>query len=70
MLQEINDKIEEDDQKTEKSDREDERHDWRKYLNKDSDQTIDDRDFNVFFAQNQRFFKTKIKQRNEINDMN
>ena len=33
-------------------------------------QIIDDRDFNVFFARDQRFFEIKIKQKNEINNLN
>ena len=70
MLRKTNDKTKEDDQKIEKNDREDEKHDWKKYLNKDNDQTGGDRDFNVFLARNQRSLKTKIKQKNEINDMN
>ena len=50
MLRKTNNEIEEDDQKIEKSDREDERHDERKYLSKNSGQTVDDRDFSVFSA--------------------
>ena len=42
----------------------------KKILEQKYDWTIDDRDFNVFFMRNQRFFKAKSKQRNEINDMN
>ena len=52
IFQKINNEIEESDQKIEKNDRKDERHDERKYLNKNNDQTVGDRDFNVFFAQN------------------
>ena len=70
MLRKTNDKIERDDQKIEKSDRKDEKHDWRKHLNKDNDQTIDDHDFSVFFARNQRSLKTKIKQKDKIDDIN
>ena len=70
MFWKTSDKTEEDDQKTEKNDQENERHDWRKYLNKNNDQTVDGRDFNVFFTQNQRFFKTKIKQEDEIDNIN
>ena len=39
-------------------------------MNKDCRQTVESCDFDVFFARNQRFFKTKIKQRNKINDIN
>ena len=49
IFRKTNNEIEENDQKIEKNDRKDKRHDWRKYLNKDNDQTIDDYDFNVFY---------------------
>ena len=39
-------------------------------MSEDNDQTIDDCDFNVFFARNQHLFETKIKQKNKINDIN
>ena len=42
----------------------------KKHLNKDNDQTVGDRDLNLFFTRNQRFFKAKIKQKNEIDDIN
>ena len=70
MFRKTNNEIEEDDQKIEKNDRKDEKHDERKYLNKDNDQTVDDHDFNIFFARDQRLFKAKIKQRNKIDDLN
>ena len=70
MLRKTNNETEKSDQKIEKSDRKDERHDGRKYLNKDNDQTISDRDLNVFSAQDQRFFEMKIKQKNEIDGLN
>ena len=70
MLRKTNRVTEKNDQKTEKNDRENEEHKWRKHLNKNNDQTVDDRDFNAFIARDQRLFKTKIEQRNEINDMN
>ena len=64
-----NNETEENDQKIKKSDRKDEKHDWRKHLSKNNDQTIDDRDFNFFFTRDQRLSETKIKQKDEINDM-
>ena len=70
MFRKINNKTEENKQKIEKDDREDERHNKRKYLNKDNDQAVDDRDFNAFFTRDQRFFKMKIKQENEIDNLN
>ena len=70
IFRKTNNEIEKDDQKIEKNDRKDERHDWRKHLSKDNDQTIDDRNLSLFFARDQRSFKTKIKQKNEIDDMN
>ena len=70
MLRKTNHEIKKSDKKTEKDDRENEEHDRRKYLNKNDDQTVDDCDLSAFFAQNQRFIETKIKQKNEINDMN
>ena len=70
MFRKLNNKIKEDSKKIKKNDREDERHDWRKYLNKNNDQTVDGCDFNVFFTRDQRSFKTKIKQKNEIDDIN
>ena len=70
MLRKINNEIEEGDQEIEKSDWENERHDWRKYLSKNNNQTVDDRDLSIFFARDQRSLETKIKQRNEIDDMN
>ena len=70
MLRKTNNEIKENDQKIKKSSREDERHDWRKCLNKNNDQIVDDRDFNFFSARNQRSFKAKVNQKNEINDMN
>ena len=70
MFRKINNKIEENDQKIKKSDWKDEKHDWKKHLNKDNDQTVDDRDLNFFFARNQHLFETKIKQKDEINDIN
>ena len=70
MLRKINHETEKSNKKTEKDDRENEEHDCKKYLSKDNDQTVDDRDFNAFSAQDQRFFEAKIKQRNEINDIN
>ena len=42
----------------------------KKYLSKNNNQTVDDRDLNAFFAQDQRSLKAKIKQRNEIDNMN
>ena len=48
MLRKTNNEIEENDQKIEKNDWKNERHDWRKYLSKNNDQTVDDRDFNIF----------------------
>ena len=39
-------------------------------MNKNNGQTVGDRDFNIFFARDQRFFKAKIKQKNEIDDIN
>ena len=70
MFRKINNEIEKNNQKIEKNDRENERHDWKKYLNKDNNQAVDDRNFNFFFARDQRSFEAKIKQRNEINDIN
>ena len=70
MFRKTNNETEEDDQKVEKSDRENKRHNWRNYLSKDNNQTVDDRDLNVFFARNQCFFEMKIKQRDEIDNMN
>ena len=70
IFRKTSNEIKKNDQKIEKNDQEDEKHDWKKHLNKDNDQAIDDRDFNLFLAQNQRFFETKIKQKNEIDDMN
>ena len=37
IFQETSDKIKENDQKIEKNNRENERHDWKKYLNKNND---------------------------------
>ena len=70
IFRKTNNETEEDDQKIEKSGREDERHDERKYLNKDSGQAVSDRDLSVLFARNQRSFEAKIKQKNEIDDLN
>ena len=70
MFRKINNENEEDDQKIEKNDRKNEKHDWKKHLNKNNNQTVDDFDLNVFSARDQCFFKTKIKQRNKIDDMN
>ena len=70
ILRKTNHEIERNDKKIEKDDRENEEHDWRKYLNKNDDQTVDDRDLSAFSARDQRLFETKIKQKNEINDIN
>ena len=61
LLRKINNEIEKINQKFEKNNWEDERYDWRTYLSKNKYQTIEDRNFNVFFAWNQYFFKAKIK---------
>ena len=70
MFRKTNDKTEKNDQKIEKNNWKDERHDWKKYLNKNNDQTVNDCDFNVFFARDQYFSEIKIKQKNKINDIN
>ena len=70
MFQKTNNEIGKNDQKIEKNSREDKKHDWKKHLSKDNDQAIDDRDFSFFFARDQRLFETKIKQKDEIDDMN
>ena len=49
------------DQKVEKSGRENEKHDWKKHLSKDDRQTVENCNLDVFFTQDQRFFRAKIK---------
>ena len=61
LLRKTSNETEEDDQKVEKNDREDERHNRRKYLNKNDRQIIESCDFDVFLARDRRLFETKIK---------
>ena len=70
MFRKTNNKIEKDNQKIKKNDRKNEKHDEKKYLNKNNDQTVDDRDLNTSFTRDQRFFKIKIKQENKIDNIN
>ena len=66
MFQKTNNKIEENDQKIEKSGRKDKKHDWKKHLNKGSDQTIDDRDFNFFLREINIFSKRRSNRKMKL----
>ena len=61
LLRKTSNEIKRGDQKVEKNGREDERHDRKKYLNKDDRQTIENCDLDVFSARDRRFLETKIK---------
>ena len=61
LLRKTSNETEEDDQKVEKSGRENERHDRRKYLDKDDRQAVESCDLNVFSARDRRSFEAKIK---------
>ena len=50
LLRKTSNKIKENNQKVKKNDRKNEEHDRKKYLNKNDRQTVENCDFNAFFA--------------------